>query len=137
MTITLLSPDGLPKVDSYHQVSVATGTRTVFVAGQVARDADGNRIGEGDLAAQVEQSYVNVATALAAAGASFADAVKLTLYVVDWSIDKMPLVVEGLGRAAAGLGEEPRPMPPSSLIGVAALAEPDLLVEIEAIAVLA
>jgi enamine deaminase RidA (YjgF/YER057c/UK114 family) len=137
MTITLLSPDGLPKVDSYHQVSVATGTRTVFVAGQVARDADGNRIGEGDLAAQVEQSYVNVATALAAAGASFADAVKLTLYVVDWSIDKMPLVVEGLGRAAARLGEEPRPMPPSSLIGVAALAEPDLLVEIEAIAVLA
>ena len=137
MTNTFFSPDGLPKVDAYHQVSVSTGSRMVFVAGQVARDADGNRIGEGDLAAQVEQAHLNVATALAAAGGSFGDTVKLTLYIIDWSVDKMPLIMEGLGRAAAKLGTGPGPMPPSSLIAVAALAEPDLLVEIEAIAVLA
>ena len=75
MAITLTNPMGLPEIDVYRQVSVATGSKLVFVAGQVAWDADGVTIGEGDLAAQVEQCYVNVATALAGAGASFADVV--------------------------------------------------------------
>lgn len=136
MPITLMNPDGLPAVDVYRQVSVATGSRHVFVAGQVARDGDGNPVGEGDLAAQVEQCYRNVGTALAAAGGSVADLAKVTVYVVDWSLDKMPLLMEGLARASAGLGAGAGPLPPSTLIGVAALAEPDLMVEIEATAVL-
>ncbi|WP_199440080.1 RidA family protein [Umezawaea beigongshangensis] len=133
MAITLVNPEGLPKVDVYRQVSVATGSKLVFVAGQVARDADGNRIGEGDLAAQLEQCYLNVATALAGVGASFDDVAKLTVYVVDWTADKMPLFLEGVARASAKLGGTP--VPPGTLIGVAALAEPDLLVEVEATAV--
>ncbi|MFC9970489.1 RidA family protein [Spirillospora sp. NPDC127200] len=123
MAVTLVNPDGLPKPDVYRQMSIAGGSKLVFLAGQVARDADGGRVGEGDLAAQVEQCYLNIGTALAAAGASFDDVAKLTVYVVDWTPDKMPLLGEGVGRAAARLG-------------VAALGEPDLLVEVEATAVI-
>lgn len=134
MAITLVNPDGLPKVDVYRQVSVATGSKLVFIAGQVARDAEGAKIGEGDLTAQVEQALLNVGTALAAVGASFDDVAKLTVYVVDWTVDKMPLFLDGAGRAYAKLGVAPTP--PATLIGVAALAEPDLQVEIEATAVI-
>lgn len=133
MPITLMNPAGLPKIDAYRQVSVATGSKLVFVAGQVAWDADGVTVGEGDLAAQVERCYLNVGTALAAAGASFNDVAKLTAYVVDWTPDKMPLFLEGAGRAFAKLGVTP--VPPATLLGVAALDVPAHLVEIEATAV--
>ncbi|MFD0663432.1 RidA family protein [Thermocatellispora tengchongensis] len=95
MAITLMNPTGLPRVDAYRQVSIATGSKLVFIAGQVAWDADGVTVGEGDLAAQVEQCYLNVATALAGAGAGFDDVAKLTVYVVDWNPGKMPLFLEG------------------------------------------
>ncbi|WP_432133630.1 MULTISPECIES: RidA family protein [unclassified Streptomyces] len=134
MAVTLLNPEGLPEIDVYRQVAVASGTRTVFVAGQVAWGADGVTVGEGDLAAQVERCYLNVGTALAGAGGSFDDAVRLTVYVVDWTPDKMPLLLDGISRAAAKLGGTP--MPPATLIGVAALDVPEHLVEIEATAVL-
>ncbi|GGP08287.1 RidA family protein [Nonomuraea glycinis] len=134
MPITLVNPDGLPKPEIYRQVSIATGSKLVFIAGQVARDADGGRVGEGDLVAQAEQCYLNVGTALAGIGGSFDDVAKLTVYVVDWSLDKMPLFLEGVSRAAAKLGVAP--VPPATLVGVAALAEPDILLEVEATAVL-
>ncbi|MFI5940459.1 RidA family protein [Streptomyces uncialis] len=134
MAITLVNPEGLPEVGAYRQVSVASGSRLVFVAGQVAWDADGVTVGEGDLAAQVERCYLNVATALAGVGASFDDVAKLTVYVVDWTPDKMPLFAEGVTRAAAKLGAAP--VPPGTLIGVAALDVPEHLVEVEATAVL-
>ena len=134
MAITLLNPEGLPKIDVYRQVSIATGSKLVFVAGQVAWDADGITVGEGDLATQVERCYLNIATALAGAGASFDDVAKLTVYVVDWTPDKMPLFVEGAARAFAELGITP--VPPGTLLGVAALDVPEHLVEMEAVAVI-
>ncbi|MDQ0938737.1 RidA family protein [Streptomyces sp. V1I1] len=134
MAITLVNPDGLPKVEAYRHVSVATGSKLVFIAGQVAWDADGVTVGEGDLAAQVEQCYLNVATALAGVGGSFDDVAKLTVYVVDWTPDKMPLFGEGVARAAAKLGVTP--VPPGTLLGVAALDVPDHLVEVEATAII-
>ncbi|MFI1768736.1 RidA family protein [Streptomyces sp. NPDC020800] len=134
MAITLVNPDNLPTVDVYRQVAIASGSRMVFVAGQVAWGAGGVTVGEGDLAAQVEQCYLNVATALAGAGGSFDDVAKLTIYVVDWTPDKMPLLLDGVSRAAAKLGAAP--VPPATLIGVAALDVPEHLVEIEATAVL-
>ncbi|GAB2962070.1 RidA family protein [Micromonospora polyrhachis] len=134
MAITLVNPEGLPKVDIYRQVSVATGSKLVFLAGQVAVDADGTTVGVGDLPAQVEQCYLNIATALAAVGGSFDDVAKLTAYVVDWTPDKMSLLVEGINRAAAKLGVTP--VPPLTGLGVSALAGPDLLVEVEATAVI-
>ncbi|GAA2451482.1 RidA family protein [Actinomadura vinacea] len=134
MAITFVNPSGLPKIDVYRQVSIASGSRLVFIAGQVAWDAEGVTIGEGDLTAQVEQSYLNVGTALAEIGGSFDDVAKLTFYVVDWTPDKMPALLEGISRAAAKLGVTPAP--PATLIGVAALDVPDHLVEIEATAIL-
>ncbi|MFD9866712.1 RidA family protein [Streptomyces niveus] len=134
MAITLVNPTGLPEIDVYRQVSVATGSKLVFIAGQVAWDADGVTVGEGDLAAQVERCYLNIATALAGVGATFHDVAKLTVHVVDWTPDKMPLFLDGLARAAAKLGVTP--VPPGTLLGVAALGVPEHLVEIEAIAVI-
>ncbi len=133
MAVTLRNPDGLPKPDFYHQVSVATGSRLVLVAGQLANDADGTLVGEGDLAAQVEQCYVNVGMALAAAGATFADVVKLTVYVADPRPGQMPQFFEGISRAAARLGVTPQA--PLTGIFVAGLADPDARVDIEATAV--
>ena len=124
--ITLVNPPGLPEIDLYRQVSVATGSRLVFVAGQVARG--------GDLAAQTEECYLAIATALTEVGATFADVAKLTVYLVDWTPEKMPMFLKGRDRAATRLG---LPLnPPLTGIGVAALAEPHHLVEIEATAVL-
>jgi enamine deaminase RidA (YjgF/YER057c/UK114 family) len=134
MAVTLFNPEGLPKPEIYRQLSIATGSRWVFLAGQVARTADGGHVGEGDLAAQVEQAFVNVGTAMTEIGGSFDDVAKLTIYVVDWSEDKLPLLGEGVARAAAKLGVDPTK--PVTLIGVAGLGEPDLLVEVEATAVL-
>lgn len=132
--ITLVNPGGLPEIDVYRQVSIATGSKLIFIAGQVAWDADGRTVGEGDLAAQVEQCYLNVGTALAAVGGSFDDLAKLTVYVVDWTPDKMPLFLDGVARAATKLGSTP--VPPGTLVGVAALDVPEHLVEVEATAIL-
>ncbi|GAA4624659.1 RidA family protein [Actinoallomurus vinaceus] len=134
MAITLVNPGGLPKIDVYRQVSIASGSKLVFIAGQVAWDAEGVTVGKGDLTSQVEQCYLNVATALAEVGGSFDDVAKLTFYVVDWTPDKMPALLEGISRAAARL--EVTPVPPTTLLGVAALDVPDHLVEIEATAIL-
>ena len=134
MAVALINPEGLPKPEVYRQMSVATGSKLVFLAGQVARDADGKPVGEGDLAAQVEQAYLNIGTALAAVGGSFDDVAKLTVYVVDWSPEKFPLLGEGVARAADRLGVDL--VKPITLLSVAALGEPDLLVEVEATAVL-
>ncbi|GAA3777053.1 RidA family protein [Streptomyces phyllanthi] len=134
MTITLVNPGGLPEIDAYRQVSVASGSKLVFIAGQVAWDAEGVTVGEGDLAAQVEQCYLNIDSALAGVGGSFEDVAKLTVHVVDWTPDKMPQLLEGVSRAAAKLGVTP--VPPATLLGVAALDVPEHLVEIEATAML-
>ena len=133
MSVELINPAGLPVPDVYAQVAVARGSRTVYLAGQVARNADGEPVGAGDLAEQTEQAFLNVATALAGAEATFADVAKLTVYVVDWDPSKLAAFGEGAGRAAARLGVDP--VKPVTLIGVSALGEPDLLVEIDAVAV--
>lgn len=134
MPVQLFNPEGIPQPDMYRQVAVATGSRLVFLAGQVARLADGSPVGAGDLAAQVEQAYLNVATAIGAVGGTFDDIAKLTVYVVDWSQEQLPALGEGVFRAAARLGVDP--VKPVTLIGVSSLGEPDLLVEVEATAVL-
>jgi enamine deaminase RidA (YjgF/YER057c/UK114 family) len=128
MTVTMVNPRELPEIDVYHQVAVAEGTKLVFVAGQVAWET------EDDLAAQVEQAYVNVGAALAAAGGSFDDVAKLTIYAVDWTPDKMPALLDGIARGSAKVGTTAKP--PATLIGVAALDVPEHLVEVEATAVL-
>ncbi|MFI7246287.1 RidA family protein [Streptomyces qinglanensis] len=134
MPVTLVNPAGLPAIDAYRQVSLASGSRLVFIAGQVAWDAEGTTRGEGDLAAQVEQCYRNIGTALAEVGGTFENVAKLNFYVVDWTPDKMPQLMEGVSRGAAATGTAAAP--PATLLGVAALDVPEHLVEIEATAVL-
>ena len=134
MTVQLIDPPSLPPTQFYAQLAVAQGSRTVYLSGQVARTADGSPVGPGDLAAQVEQAFLNVAAGVEAAGGSFDDVAKLTLYLVDWSPDKLAGLGEGVARAGARLGRDLRK--PVTLLPVAALGEPDLLVEIDAVAVL-
>jgi enamine deaminase RidA (YjgF/YER057c/UK114 family) len=135
VTVQLLSPEGMFQPVPYHHVSIGTGTRQVHVAGQIARDAEGNPVATGDLTGQVEQALRNTALGLAGAGASFSDVVRLRFFVTDWDPGKMADFMAGIDRVAEELGL-PRPFPPVSLIGIDYLFEPDVLVEVEAFAVL-
>ncbi len=136
MTVQLSSPAGLLQPVPYHHVAVATGTRQVHVAGQIARDADGTPLAPGDLAGQVGHALRHVRTALAGAGAGFRDVVHLRFYVTGWRPEMMDAFMAGV-EAVADEVDLPLPMPPASLIGVVVLFEPDVLVEVEATAVLA
>lgn len=134
MPVETLEPSTLFRSDFYAQAAVATGRRTVYLAGQVAFDEQQRIVAPGELAAQLEQAMHNVDRGLAAAGATWSDVAKLTIYVTRWTLDQLPAFAEGFGRAAQRLGLTARP--PASLIGVEVLYHPDLRVEIEAIAVL-
>lgn len=135
MTVRRFTPEGMMQPAPYHHVAVGTGTRQVHVSGQVARTADATPVAPGDLAGQVAHVLRTTATGLAGAGASYDDVVRLTFYVTDWAPEKIGDVMAGVEEVAAEVGL-PTPMPPASLIGVASLFEPDVLVELEATAVL-
>lgn len=132
MTVQLLTPEGMFQPVPYHHVSIGTGSRQVHVAGQIARDAEANHIAPDDLTGQALR---NTARGLAGAGATFADVVRLRFFVTHWSPEKMDDFMAGLESVSDELGI-PRPLPPVSLIGVDYLFEPDVLVEVEAFAVL-
>ena len=123
---TFVDPPGRPPA-SYSHVAIAAPGRTIYVAGQVAEDASGAIVGIGDLAAQTRRALVNLEEALAAAGASLRDIVKLGWYVTD--LRELPAL-----RAArdAVLGDH---KPTSTLVQVSGLYRPGLLVEVEAVAV--
>ena len=136
MTVQLSTPEGMFQPVPYHHVSVATGTRHVHIAGQIARDGQGNRLSPGDLAGQLAHALRNTARGLAGAGAGFSDVVRLRFFVTDWEPEKYTDFLAGIESVADELGI-PRPLPPLSAIGVDYLFEPDVLVEVEAEAVLA
>lgn len=125
-----LKPKGLSINPAYSHVAVASGSRTIYIAGQVSIDEKGAVVGAGDIGAQTEQVMRNLGKCLEAAGASFEHVVKITTYVVNYKPEL---------RAAIGKARTPffgdRPPPASTLVGVSALAAPEWLIEIEAIAV--
>jgi 2-iminobutanoate/2-iminopropanoate deaminase len=129
MAKTSINPEGLsaPIGPYAHVVSAPPGGRLVYCAGAVAFDANGEVVGEGDVVAQTRQVMENLRLALAAAGATFADVVKVTNYVTDVNLWRQVLPVR-----AEYLSE---PYPASSFVGVSALMLPELLIEIEAVAV--
>jgi enamine deaminase RidA (YjgF/YER057c/UK114 family) len=124
-----LNPNGMSQPKAYSHVVVASGTRTVYISGQVSMDADENVVAVGDLKAQTEQVFHNLQTALAAVNASFEDVVKLNYYLLDMS--QIQLVREVRMRYV-----NPERLPASTAVEVTRLAHPDFLIEIEAIAVL-
>ncbi|WP_233162328.1 RidA family protein [Glycomyces salinus] len=135
MTVRLLTPESMFQPVPYHHVAIGTGSRQIHVAGQIARDGEANRIATGDLTGQVVQALRNTARGLAGAGATFSDVVRLRFFVTEWSPDKADAFMAGIEKVVEEL-ELPQPLPPVSLIGVDYLFEPDVLVEVEAFAVL-
>lgn len=133
MSVTLVHPENVIKVDVHHQVAVGQGTRTVYLAGQIAWDVDGNPVGGDDLTAQTEQAFLNVARALEAVGASTDDLARVTVYVVGLDREKTGQIVAGRDRAAAALGVTFQQ--PGTYIGVSSLFSPEFLIEVEAVAV--
>ena len=130
MTVTRHNiPGQQPPPMSCH-ATAARGT-IVHISGLVGSDATG-AIVEGGLAAQAEQAILNVLTALGSAGASADDLVKTTFYVVDWDPSKMEALAIG-GMAAQA--KVPFPDAALTLIGVQSLFSPEMLIEIEAVAV--
>ncbi|MET3453279.1 Rid family hydrolase [Curtobacterium sp. 1544] len=134
MPVRLSSPSDLLQHTPYHHVAVATGTKHIHVSGQIARAADGGAIATGDLAGQVATALRNTHIGLAEAGAGFSDVMRLTFYVTQWAPDKIDSFMAGIEAVTEEL-ELPMPMPPASLIGVDYLFEPDVLVEVEATAI--
>lgn len=128
--VAFVNPDGLSQPPGYSHVVTVRGGNTVYISGQVAFDAAGNVVGEGDHRRQAEQVFANLQVALAAAGASFEHVVKLTYYVVDLRRE----VTLMLREVRAGYLSQERP-PASTLVAVPALVDPRLLLEIEAVAV--
>ena len=120
---TLYTPRG------YTHVVTASGGKMIFVAGKVSADIKREVIGKGDLRAQATQTYENLKSALAAAGATTADIVKINTYVVNLKAADFPVLLEV---QAKFFPQEN--LPAGTLVGVQALALDGLLIEIEAIA---
>jgi enamine deaminase RidA (YjgF/YER057c/UK114 family) len=124
------SPPGLPRNPAYSQAVVVTGTATtIYVGGQNAVDASGALVGRGDISVQTEQVLRNVEIALATGGATLEHVVKWNVYIVQ---GQPPL--PGFEAFRRVWGDRPNP-PTVTVVFVAGLANPDFLVEIDAIAV--
>ncbi|MFE6779745.1 RidA family protein [Streptomyces sp. NPDC057702] len=124
----IAAPQGVAPGNGFSHVVIGTGT-LVAVSGQIAVDEQGHLVGADDPRAQADQVFENLNRCLAAAGASFADVVKLTFYVTDVAF--LPAV-----RAARDAYVDTARPPASSAVQVAGLIRPELLVEVDALAVL-
>ena len=128
MTLELINPEDLPTPESYTHVTAATGSRLVFVAGQVADDAQGNLVGPGDLAAQARQAFANVGRRspppepTGASGQAY-----------DLRRSHRPEYLPDISEARMAVFGNHKPA--DTLVGVETLAEPGYLIEVEAIAV--
>ena len=111
--------------------AISGGNRVIHCAGQASVDDDGNPMHEDDMAGQLGQSLNNLETVLGQAGAALSDVVRLNYYVID--IEAFFGAMETIGPRLA----QAKCQPASTLLAVAGLALPPLLVEIEATAVLA
>jgi enamine deaminase RidA (YjgF/YER057c/UK114 family) len=131
MTIEYRNTPGVPEPQGFTHVSIASGDRIIHIAGQVGQDENGDIV-PGGLAAQTERAMHNLGRALEAAGAGESDLVKVMVYVVGWEPSMFEALVAGIGAAQA---QRPGPEVPVTLIGVHSLFRPDMLVEIEGVAI--
>ncbi|MCI0336669.1 MAG: RidA family protein [Acidobacteria bacterium] len=124
-----VNPKDLSPPGSYTHVVTVNRGKMIFVSGQVALNKQGEIVGKGDLRVQATQVFENLKIALTAAGATFADVVKMNTYVVNYKPADVAIIREVRSKY---LSKE-RP-PASTLVGVPALAREDFLIEVEVIA---
>ncbi len=127
MAFDVIRPETVHPTSGYSH-AVRHGN-TVYVAGQVAQDRQGNLVGKDDIAAQAEQVYRNLQAVLEAAGSGLDRIVKMTTYTT--SLEYRPAIREVRGRFFGPLNYDP----PNTFVVISSLATPDYLLEVEAIAV--
>ena len=128
MSHEIIQPKSVHSTAGVGYSHVAKAGNTVYIAGQIALDGEGNLVGKGDIEAQTHQAYANLQAILEELGGSLDDIVKMTTYLTDRS------QLAAFRRVRNRFFREP--FPPNTLLFVSGLAHPDYLVEIEAIAVL-
>ncbi|MGW8768958.1 RidA family protein [Streptomyces sp. NPDC055815] len=131
MAHALINPEGLhdPVPFGYsHTAAVPVGTELVLISGQYGSGPDGAVVST-DFTEQVKQAFRNIGVALAAHGLDLGHVVQLRTYVVNHDVTKLGPIAEAV---LEGWGTNP---PTQTLIGVASLAAPDVLFEVEALAV--
>jgi len=131
MNIDFINPPDLSPTFGWTHVVSVKGGRTIYISGQVAVDRHGQVVGKDDLKAQTELAFENVLRGLKAAGATFNDVLKTTLYVVGLRPEHIPIIREVRSRYVSATHP-----PASTLVGVSALVGADWLIEIEAVAVI-
>jgi 2-iminobutanoate/2-iminopropanoate deaminase len=113
----------------YAQGVKTTGGTIIWISGQVSQDKDGKVVHKGDFAGQARQALANLKAMVEAAGGTIHDIIKVNTYLTDLRYR------DELARIRAEFFPDGK-LPASTLVGVAGLADPDMLLEIEAIAVL-
>jgi enamine deaminase RidA (YjgF/YER057c/UK114 family) len=130
VTANFINPEAMHRPTGYTHVVEVTAGRPVYIAGQVALDPTGAIVGPGDIRAQARQVFDNLRTALQAVGAGFEQVVKLTYYLVDAT--QLPVVREVRDQYVNT--QQP---PASTAVEIRRLVQEDLLIEVEAVAVVA
>jgi enamine deaminase RidA (YjgF/YER057c/UK114 family) len=130
VTANFINPETMHHPAGYTHVVEVTAGRPVYIAGQIALDPSGALVGPGDIGAQTRQVFDNLQAALQAVGAGFEQLVKLTYYLVDAT--QLPVVREVRDQYL-----NPHQPPASTAVEVRRLAREDLLIEVEAVAVVA
>ena len=126
--IKLVNVTALGKTAGYSHLAEVRGGRTIYLSGEIAVDAQGQSVGTGDFTAQARQVFENLRQGLEAVGLTFNAVVKLTVFLTD--MQYLPQF-----RAVRDEFVNTAQPPASSLVQVAALVRPELLIEVEAIAV--
>ena len=130
VTANFINPEAMHRPTGYTHVVEVTAGRPVYIAGQVALDPSGAIVGPGDIRAQARQVFDNLRAALEAVGAGFDQVVKLTFYLVDAT--QLPVVREVRDQYVNT--QQP---PASTAVEIRRLVQEDLLIEVEAVAVVA
>lgn len=125
--IRFINPASLSTPSGFSHITIGAAQQIAFISGQVAYDEQGTIVGVGDLAKQTRQVLENLSRALSAIGADFNDVLKFTFFVKNLSEEAVATI-----RQVRTDFLSPTNPPASTMVGVAALAKRDLLLEVEA-----
>jgi len=128
MSGQIIQPQSVHSTAGVGYSHVAKVGNTLYIAGQIALDPTGSLVGKDDIEAQAQQVYANLQSILKELGGTLNDIVKMTTYLTDRS--QLAAFRRARNRAFSD------PFPPNTLLFVSGLAQPDYLVEIEAVAIL-